>query len=71
MVCIQGAIGLNDQVFSDVVGNLLLRDVNCNGSESLLLNCQHNRLLETFCTPHEDAGVVCQGNAPIVTTALQ
>ena len=58
-----GAIGLNNEVFSDPQANLLIRDISCNGSENSLLSCQYNNLLETFCGPLDDAGVVCQGQS--------
>lgn len=56
-----GAIGLNNAVFSDVRANLLITDISCNGSELSLVECEFNNLLETFCGPSDDAGVVCQG----------
>ena len=56
-----GSIALTNSIFSEERAALLLRDVNCNGSESNLLACEHNTLLQTNCGPLEDAGVVCQG----------
>ena len=37
----------------------LLSDVNCQGSESNLLQCQYSTA--DSCGSTEDAGVVCQG----------
>lgn len=56
-----GSIALTDSNFDEQHAVLLLYDVNCNGSESSLLNCEHNQLMQTNCGPLEDAGVVCQG----------
>ncbi len=61
MLPIIGSIALTDSIFSEERAVLLLRDVNCNGSESSLLDCEHNTLSQTNCGPLEDAGVVCQG----------
>lgn len=61
IVLCAGSIALTDSVFSEERAILLLYDVNCNGSESSLLNCEHNSLSQTNCGPLEDAGVVCQG----------
>ena len=60
-----GSIALTNSIFSEERAVLLLRDVNCNGSESSLLNCEHNSRLQTNCGPLEDAGVVCQGKYTI------
>ncbi len=55
-----GAIALTDSIFPEDRAALVLRDVECNGSETTLLSCLHNRLSQTNCGPREDAGVVCQ-----------
>lgn len=55
-----GAIALTDSIFTEERAALLLRDVQCNGSESTLLSCDHNNFIQTNCGPLEDAGVVCQ-----------
>lgn len=41
---------------------ILLDDVRCQGSEAILLHCQHAGVGRHNCGHHEDAGVVC-GNA--------
>ena len=47
--------------FSDGIAPTLVNDVNCNGSESHLLDCSYNSL-HNFCENEDvDAGVVCQG----------
>ncbi len=57
-----GAIPLTEQTFSDHQANILLQDVNCNGSETTLLNCEYSTLIQSSCQPLEDAGVICQGS---------
>ena len=55
-----GAIALTDSVFAEERAVLVLRDVECTGSEPDLLSCIINRQSQTNCGPLEDAGVVCQ-----------
>ena len=41
---------------------ILLNNVNCNGSESRLINCRHSRVgNNTSCDHNKDAGVSCEG----------
>ena len=37
-----------------------LDDVNCNGLENNLMECQHNGIGNHDCDHHEDAGVICE-----------
>lgn len=53
-----GSIAITGRIFFEEGGVSLLRDVNCNGSESELVDCEHSTL--TNCGPRKDAGVVCQ-----------
>ena len=43
------------------MGQLLprLNNVNCVGSEDLLLNCSYEMVKEFVCTHYSDAGVLC------------
>ena len=40
-----------------------LDNVNCNGSESKLIDCQHNGLGVHNCDHHKDAGITCKGRS--------
>ena len=40
-------------------GPILRHDVNCQGSESSLLNCPHEVFGPNHCNHHEDSSVVC------------
>uniref|UniRef100_A0A673B6Z9 Soluble scavenger receptor cysteine-rich domain-containing protein SSC5D n=1 Tax=Sphaeramia orbicularis TaxID=375764 RepID=A0A673B6Z9_9TELE len=41
--------------------SIWLDNVWCSGSESSILNCQHNRLGDHDCNHGEDVGVICSG----------
>ena len=40
-------------------GPILLSQVECSGSESSLLSCEHNGIGELYCAHSDDAGVRC------------
>ena len=50
-------IGFSPNASSNVP--IWLDNVNCNGSESRLIDCQHNGLGIHNCDHHKDAGVIC------------
>ena len=56
-----GAIALSNQLFTDQSIPLLVRDLNCNGTESFALDCAYNQRRDTSCGMFEEAGIVCQG----------
>ena len=52
--------------FGEGTGSIWLGDVNCDGSETSLINCptysaigDHNNIIINYCGHYEDAGVRC------------
>eukprot|EP00105_Crassostrea_gigas_P008570 XP_011423171.1 PREDICTED: neurotrypsin [Crassostrea gigas] len=56
-----GAVARTGGYFQSGVGNILLDEVNCIGTERSILQCLHAGLLSADCGHHEDAGVTCKG----------
>ena len=56
-----GAVGRS--AFGGGVGPILLSQLNCNGSESSLVDCPLPSfgLFSLFCNHANDAGVICRG----------
>lgn len=55
--------------FGSGTGQIWLDDVNCMGSESSIIDCQHSALGHHNCGHNEDAGVVC--STPMYNTTWQ
>ena len=54
-----GSVGITaDDFFSEGTNSALLTNINCSGSESVILDCSHDDNRGHFC---HTAGVVCQG----------
>ena len=48
--------------FGQGSGEIVLADVECNGTESSLKDCSNNLLEINSCTHMQDAGARCLGN---------
>ncbi|XP_037352844.1 deleted in malignant brain tumors 1 protein-like [Talpa occidentalis] len=59
--CGEGIGALGNGHFGEGVGSILLDDVQCQGNETTLGQCQHLGLSIHNCGHHEDAGVICSG----------
>ena len=66
VVCRQLGLGTNGTAILGFLPNaplsvpIWLDNVNCNGSESRLMDCPHNGLENHNCGHHKDAGVTCE-----------
>ena len=58
-----GAGAVDASVFGSGVGPIYLNQLNCNGSESSLVDCPLPSfgLFSRFCSHANDAGVICRG----------
>ena len=63
------SLGFNDATeakyhayFGQGSGDIWLDNVNCDGTETNLMQCSHPGLGVENCGHHEDAGVICTGN---------
>ena len=54
----EGAFSIYNAEFGQGIGPILLDDVNCNGFEKSLLDCQYV-LHDSNCGHHQDVGVEC------------
>ena len=63
-----GAIAIRGGRFSEASVSILVGSVECNGSESGLLECAHvigSDVAVTQCDPRESAAVACHGESKI------
>ena len=56
-----GSIPLKEAEFGQGSGKILLSNVNCNGTESSLLDCPVSGVSQKNCNHSEDAAVRCEG----------
>ncbi|XP_041484694.1 deleted in malignant brain tumors 1 protein-like [Lytechinus variegatus] len=51
--------------FGEATGDIILDDVDCNGSETHLAHCNHHGYGIHNCSHSEDVGVICSGEADL------
>uniref|UniRef100_K1QMN9 Neurotrypsin n=1 Tax=Magallana gigas TaxID=29159 RepID=K1QMN9_MAGGI len=56
----EGAVAKKGGEFRSGVGDIMLDDVQCKGTERSIYNCSHRGLRQNNCRHIEDAGVVCK-----------
>ena len=59
-----GAIARDGALFGEGSGPIVLDNVQCSGSESMILDCTANDIGVHNCDHSEDAGVTCQPSSP-------
>ncbi|KAJ8034426.1 hypothetical protein HOLleu_21258 [Holothuria leucospilota] len=59
-----------DTYFGERSGFVWLTSVSCQGNESRLLECRHEKLGQQECTHEEDVGVLCKGKNDIRNICL-
>ena len=68
-----GAIAISGGRFSEASVSILVGSVECNGSESGLLECAHvtgSDEAVTQCDPRESAAVACQGKLGTIMLSM-
>ncbi|XP_029107709.1 antigen WC1.1-like [Scleropages formosus] len=60
MFCGDAVAAPDDFRFGPGTGNIWMDDVSCQGSESTLKDCEHER--QSDCSHIEDVGIICSGN---------
>ncbi|KAK3090315.1 hypothetical protein FSP39_010872, partial [Pinctada imbricata] len=67
----KGGIAFSKARYGEGVGQILLDDVECRGTESSLFDCQSPRLGYNDCQHSEDASVICQTNGAVPIANLK
>ena len=57
-----GALAISRSFFGSGFGRIHLDNLECDGDEERLIDCDHNGELNHNCLHSEDAGVICQGS---------
>ena len=64
-----GALAVKRAQFGSGIGNILLDNLLCTGSETSLIDCMRRDNITLFgsdCDHSEDAGVICEGKTSAV-----
>ena len=67
-VCIKsnsGAVAVTNEYYGENSQPMSVMEVECNGSELTLLDCNLESNNLNLCGSLEDAGIVCQGKEPL------
>ena len=57
-----GAVELSNAYYGEGTGPILLDNLECNGTELSLFDCDHDGIGVHNCYHDEDASVICGGN---------
>ena len=66
LYCLLGATATRSPHFGPGAGFIVLDNVNCNGNEVNLVQCQHNGFGVHNCVPAKDAGVFCSAGKSVL-----
>ena len=56
-----GALALTKAQYGEGYGPVYLDELNCNGTESSIMQCGHSGVANANCHHTEDASVICKG----------
>ena len=56
-----GALALTKAQYGEGYGPVYLDELNCNGTESSIMQCGHSGVANANCHHAEDASVICKG----------
>ncbi|XP_076146862.1 soluble scavenger receptor cysteine-rich domain-containing protein SSC5D-like [Alosa pseudoharengus] len=68
--CGKAALAPGNAYFGQGSGKTWLDNVGCSGTESSITECSHRGFGVEYCSPSEDAGVVCVGSMKTPTLTL-
>ncbi|KAJ8034235.1 Galectin-3-binding protein B [Holothuria leucospilota] len=60
-----------NSLFGEGSGLIWLTNVNCNGNELSLSECQHTKFAQPSCSHHQDVGVLCGGKNLLALSSIR